>query len=169
MQAYKLLFMMVATGWAVSAVAELNVVSVQAGVFERPALKEESDRILIRGSQEHIRPTKKVVAALGTKFGIRYQVDGKSQANNLVTLLYLTPGIIDAQGVRHDKYTEVKDLRASAGSHTMAFEMVEPYELVPGTWQMMVFEKDRLLVRETFEVIIKGTEVLSGFDQTVIQ
>lgn len=137
--------------------------SAEAGVFERPGVDREPGTIVISGAQEQVRPTKKVVAKLGTKFGIRYSVSGKQATNNSVTLLYLTPGIVDPAGERHDKYVEVKDLSTQSESHTIAFQITEPYELVAGTWQMMVFEKDRLLVKETFEVVIKGTEVLSEF------
>ncbi len=160
---YKLLLVLSSCCCAGSVVAELNLISADAGVFERLEASSEQDAILISGRVETIRPTNKVVAKIGTKFGIRFRVSGKKEAGNLVTLLYLTPGIVDLGGLRHDKYLQTKDLPASAGDHTMAFQIVEPNELVPGIWQMMVFEKDRLLVKETFEVIIKGTETLSEF------
>lgn len=163
MQLYRSLLFTLCLGISVSVAAELNITSVEAGVFERPGTTHEPDTILISGSKEQVRPAKKVVAKLGTKFGIRYSVSGKQEGNNLVTLLYLTPGIVDPAGERHDKYMEVKNLSPRSGSHTVAFQITESYELVPGTWEMMVFEKDRLLVRERFEVILKGTEVLSEF------
>lgn len=148
-----------------SALAELNVTASEAGVFVRPGAVKEEGVIVIPSMVEQIVPETKVVAKLGTKFGIRYSLSGKKETNNQVTLLYLTPGIIDANGERHDKYVEVKDLSATSGSHTIAFQITEANELVPGIWQMMVFEKDRLLIKETFEVILKGTEVLSDFKQ----
>lgn len=160
-----LLSMILLVGQSAMAWAELTVTTVEAGLFVRPKMDLESGEFVVSGKREDIQPTQKIVAQLGTKFGIRYSVDGKKETGNRVTLLYLTPGVVDSSGERHDKYVEVKDLRIGAGHHTMAFQMTDDYELVPGTWQMMIFEKDRLLVKETFEVILKGTEVLSGFEE----
>jgi|GEM_PF-62628 len=166
MQRYHFFLVLLFLSLSATASAELNVIMVESGVFERRGVTSEPGTLVISSGPEQIIPTKKVIAKLGTKFGIRYSLGGKQKTNNLVTLLYLTPGIIDPGGERHDKYVEVKDLGFSSGSHTIAFQITEPYELVPGTWQMMVFEKDRLLVKESFEVVLKGTETLSDFIQT---
>lgn len=160
-----LLSMIFMLGQSAVAWAELTVTAAETGLFVRPKMDLESGEFVVSGKREEIQPTKKIVAQLGTKFGIRYSVAGKKETGNRVTLLYLTPGIVDNNGERHDKYVEVKDLRMGAGHHTMAFQITDDYELVPGIWQMMIFEKDRLLVKETFELILKGTEVLSGFEE----
>ena len=34
----------------------------------------------------------------------------------------------------------------------MAYEFSEDYEIVPGVWQFMVFQGDRLLAQQRFEV-----------------
>lgn len=166
MQRYHFFLVLLLLSFSSVASAELNIIALESGIFERPGVNNEPGTLVISGGAEQVIPTKKVVAKLGTKFGIRYSLSGKQETNNLVTLLYLTPGIIHPDGERHDKYVEVKDLKFSSGSHTIAFQITEPYELMPGTWQMMVFEKDRLLVKETFEVVLKGTETLSDFIQT---
>ena len=141
------------------------ILLLESGIFERPGVTNEPGTLVISGGAEQVIPTKKVVAKLGTKFGILYSLSGKQETNNLVTLLYLTPGIIHPDGERHDKYVEVKDLKFSSGSHTIAFQITEPYELMPGTWQMMVFERS-FAIEGDFEVVLKGTETLSDFIQT---
>ena len=166
MQAYRFFLSLLVFSFTSMAAAELTVTAVESGVFERSGIANEPGTLVISSAVEQIVPTKKVVAKLGTKFGVRYSLSGKQEANNFVTLLYLTPGVTDPNGARHDKYVEVKDLKYSSGSHTIAFQSTEAYELVPGVWQMMVFENDRLLVKETFEVVLKGTETLSDFKQT---
>jgi hypothetical protein len=35
----------------------------------------------------------------------------------------------------------------------MAFEITEAYEQKPGIWEFMVFDGDRLLVREKFKLL----------------
>ena len=39
-----------------------------------------------------------------------------------------------------------------AGADLMAFEFSETYEVVPGEWRFMVFQGDRLLAEQSFEV-----------------
>ena len=39
-----------------------------------------------------------------------------------------------------------------AGADLMAFEFSETYEVVPGEWHFMVFQGDRLLAEQSFEV-----------------
>lgn len=138
-----------------AAYAEMRVVDLEAGAFTRPDLNlKEGERLLVGGTKETVEPQKRLVADLGAKFGIRFSVTGKdAKKPNVVTLLYLTPGIVEKNGTRHDKYTVVKDLDFNAGSHDMAFQISKPYEQVPGIWEFMVFENDRLLIREKFELI----------------
>lgn len=138
-----------------TAYAEMRISDLETGVFTRPDLKlNEGERLLVGGTKETVTPSRRVIAKLGTKFGLRFQIAGKSATqSNIVTMLYLTPGIVEKSGTRHDKYTVVKDLDFNASSHDMAFQITETYEQVPGVWEFMVFENDRLLVREKFELV----------------
>ncbi|MEH6358487.1 MAG: DUF3859 domain-containing protein [Pseudomonadales bacterium] len=138
-----------------SAYAEMQISDLEAGLFTRPHLKlKEGERLLVGGSKETVEATKQFNAELGTKFGIRFNVSGKSlNKPNVVTMLYLTPGIIEKDGSRHDKYTVTKDLDVSASSHDMAFQITENYEQVPGIWEFMVFADDKLLARKSFELL----------------
>ncbi len=151
----RLTISLVALLTAQAAFAEMQITEIERGVFSRPDLKlEEGERLLVGGSKETVTPTTQVPATLGVKFGVRFNVTGKHASKpNILTMLYLTPGIIEKDGSRHDKYTVVKDLSPSASSHDMAFQITETYEQVPGIWEFMIFDGDRLLLREKFELV----------------
>lgn len=140
---------------AQTASAEMQVSNLEVGAFTRPDLNlKDGERLLVGGTKETVEPQKRLTAELGAKFGVRFTVNGKdAKKSNVVTMLYLTPGIVEKNGTRHDKYTVVKDLDFNASSHDMAFQITEPYEQVPGIWEFMIFENDRLLVREKFELL----------------
>ncbi|MDM3871777.1 DUF3859 domain-containing protein [Porticoccus sp. W117] len=138
--------------------AELRLQGYTSGVFERAAVNLEEGERLVSQGREQIRETSHVMARLGSKFGIRYQVSGK-QKGSRVTYLYLTPGVEEPDGTRHDKYEEVIELSPDSASHVAAFEFTEQYEVVTGTWEVMIFEGDRLLVRSRFTVSVEEEDL----------
>lgn len=135
------------------ACAEARVAGlVEAGVFEtRYAEAQPGERVLSR-SDQRILPTDEVPARLGTRFGMRYRLEGKRADDTPLTLLYLTPGVVDPSGARHDRYEVVQKLVPDAPLDVMAFEFTEHHELVPGEWHFMVFQGDRKLAEQRFRV-----------------
>lgn len=109
------------------------------------------ERVLTRSSQA-IEPGESVPAKLGTKFGMRYSLAGKTANDSPLTLLYLTPGVVTPEGKRHDKFVVVQKLLPGAPQEVMAFEFTEPHEIVSGEWHFMVFQDDRKLVEQRFTV-----------------
>ena len=112
---------------------------------------EPGERVLTRSNQE-IERTAVIPAKLGTKFGLRYQLAGKTVDGTPLTLLYLTPGVTTPEGTRHDKFVVVQKLVPGAPQDMMAFEFTEPYEIVPGEWHFLVFQDDRKLAEQRFQV-----------------
>ncbi|QGZ29442.1 DUF3859 domain-containing protein [Stutzerimonas stutzeri] len=135
------------------AMADVRVAGpVEAGVFEsRYQDQQPGERLLTRGDQR-INATQVVPARIGTKFGLRYRLEGKRADDTPLTLLYLTPGVIDANGERHDRYEVVQKLVPDAPLDVMAFEFTETHELVPGQWHFLVFQGDRKLAEHRFDV-----------------
>lgn len=133
--------------------AQVEVVgAVEYGVFE--TLKEDfqpGERVLSRRDQP-MRQTTEVPARLGSKFGLRYRLAGRREVDTPLTLLYLTPGVVTPDGQRHDKFEVVQSLMPGVESDVMAFEFTEPHEVVAGEWRLMVFQGDRKLAEQTFEV-----------------
>lgn len=125
---------------------------VEYGVFEGPSAELQSGERVLRRSNESIRQTETVPAKLGTKFGMRYQLVGKVAEGQPLTLLYFTPGIRTADGVRHDKFEVTQKLVPGAPQDVMAYEFTESHEIVPGEWRFMVFQGDRLLTQQRFTV-----------------
>jgi len=136
-----------------AALAQVEVVgAVEYGVFE--TVKEDfepGERVLTRRDQP-IRQTTEVPARLGSKFGLRYRLAGKREADAPLTLLYLTPGVVTPDGTRHDKFEVVQALVSGAETDVMAFEFTEPHEIVVGRWHLMVFQGDRKLAEQMFDV-----------------
>lgn len=135
------------------AMADVRVAGpVEAGVFEsRYQDQQPGERLLTRGDQR-INATQVVPARIGTKFGLRYRLEGKRADDTPLTLLYLTPGVIDPNGERHDRYEVVQKLVPDAPLDVMAFEFTETHELVPGQWHFLVFQGDRKLAEHRFDV-----------------
>ncbi len=125
---------------------------IEAGVFEnRYEDQQPGERVLVSGEQR-IFKTEKVPMKIGTKFGLRYRLEGKRAEDTPLTLLYLTPGVVDPSGQRHDRYEVVQTLVPGAALDVMAFEFTELHELVAGEWHFLVFQGDRKLAEQRFEV-----------------
>lgn len=112
---------------------------------------QPGERVLTRSNQE-IERTEVIPAKLGTKFGLRYNLVGKTVDDSPLTLLYLTPGVTTPEGTRHDKFVVVQKLVPGAPQDVMAFEFSEPHEVVPGEWHFLVFQDDRKLAEQRFQV-----------------
>lgn len=125
---------------------------VEYGVFEnRHQDFQPGERILAQNGQS-IQPTDQVPAKLGSKFGMRYRLEGKVAEDTPLTLLYFTPGVITPDGKRHDKFEVVQKLVPGAPQDVMAYEFTENHEVVRGEWRFMVFQGDRLLAEQRFNV-----------------
>lgn len=125
---------------------------VEYGVFATQFKDPQpGERILSRSNQK-IEQTDQVPARLGSKFGMRYNLRGKVAGDQPLTLLYLTPGLVSADGKRQDKIELVQQLVPDAPQDVMAFEFTEPHEVVAGEWTFMVFQGDRLLAQQRFQV-----------------
>ncbi|MNT78047.1 hypothetical protein D3C72_2172430 [compost metagenome] len=83
---------------------------------------------------------------------MRYTLAGKQEKDAPLTLLYLTPGVVTPDGKRHDKFVVEQKMAPGAPLDVMAFEFTEHYEVVPGEWHFMVFQGDRLLAEQRFNV-----------------
>jgi hypothetical protein len=138
---------------SVQANAEVRVEGeIEHGVFVSNIQNIEPGQRVLTRSDQKIEPTEIVPAKLGTKFGMRYRLTGKTVSEQPLTLLYLTPGVVTPDGKRHDKFVVTQKMEAGAPLDVMAFEFTEPYEIVKGEWQLMVFQEDRKLLEQRFEV-----------------
>ncbi|OLU16728.1 MULTISPECIES: DUF3859 domain-containing protein [unclassified Pseudomonas] len=125
---------------------------VEAGVFiSQHRDFQPGERVLTQANQQ-IEQTTVVPAKLGTKFGMRYTLTGKTVDGEPLTLLYLTPGVVGADGRRHDKFVVTQKLVPDASRDVMAFEFSENHEVVPGEWHFLLFQGDRKLAEQRFEV-----------------
>ena len=109
------------------------------------------ERVLTQRDQP-IERTTQVPARLGSKFGMRYSLSGKTSSEAPLTLLYLTPGVVTPDGVRHDKFVVTQALAVDTTRETMAFDFTEVHEIVPGEWHFLVFQNDRKIAEQRFTV-----------------
>ncbi|MDD2061279.1 DUF3859 domain-containing protein [Pseudomonas sp. GD03860] len=125
---------------------------IEYGLFEtRHQNFQPGERVLTMSNQT-IQQTEEIPARLGSKFGMRYRLEGKVAEDTPLTLLYLTPGVRTPDGKRHDKFEVVQKLVPGAAQDVMAYEFTEHHEVVPGQWHFMVFQGDRLLAEQRFTV-----------------
>ncbi|WP_421683232.1 DUF3859 domain-containing protein [Stutzerimonas urumqiensis] len=135
------------------ALAEVRVVGpVEAGVFESQLKDPQPGERVLSRSDQRIIPTQDVPAKLGTKFGLRFSLEGKRADDTPLTLLYLTPGVVSPDGERHDRFEVTQALVPGAPQDVMAFEFTEHHEVVPGEWHFLVFQGDRKLAEQRFQV-----------------
>jgi len=154
MQLFRMAGVLAALGLASSlAMAEVQVEGpVEYGVFETPQRDvQPGERVLLRSNQQ-VHTTTTIPARLGTKFGLRLTLSGKQVDDTPLTLLYLTPGVVTPDGQRHDRFEVVQKLAPGATQDVMAFEFTEHHEVVPGEWHFLVFQGDRKLAEQRFDV-----------------
>jgi hypothetical protein len=67
---------------------------IEYGVFATQFKDPQpGERVLTRANQQ-IEQTEQVPAQLGTKFGVRYRLAGKTESGEPLTLMYFTPGLV---------------------------------------------------------------------------
>ena len=125
---------------------------IEYGVFATQFKDPQpGERVLTRANQP-IEQTDQIPARLGTKFGVRYRLVGKTASDTPLTLMCFTPGLVGPDGKRQDKIELQQKLVVDAPQDVMAFEFTEHYEAVPGEWHLMVFQGDRKLAERRFTV-----------------
>lgn len=125
---------------------------VEYGIFATDYQDFQPGERVLTSSTQDIQVTDQIPAKLGTKFGMRYSLAGKREGDTPLTLLYLTPGVVTPDGQRHDKFEVVQKLVPGAPQDVMAFEFTEHHEVVPGEWHFIVYQGDRKLAEQRFEV-----------------
>ncbi|WAC44094.1 DUF3859 domain-containing protein [Pseudomonas sp. SL4(2022)] len=125
---------------------------VEYGVFVSDYQDYQAGERVLTRSNQPIEAGDAIPAKLGTKFGVRYNLVGKTASEAPLTLLYLTPGVVTPDGKRHDKFVVTQKLVVGAPDDVMAFEFTEPHEVVAGEWHFMVFQDDRKLLEQRFTV-----------------
>lgn len=153
MQAFKVATLLAISLISTPLLAEVKVQGeVEYGIFQSQVQDFEPGQRVLTNQQQAIETTQVIPAKLGTKFGLRYQLAGKRKGDQPLTLLYLTPGVVTPDGLRHDKFVVQQEMAEAAVADVMAFEFSEYHEVVPGEWHFLVFQGDRKLVEQRFEV-----------------
>ncbi len=153
MQAFKAVTLVAISLISAPLLAEVQVQGeVEYGVFQSQVQDFEPGQRVLTSQQQAIETTQVIPAKLGTKFGLRYQLAGKRKGDQPLTLLYLTPGVVTPDGLRHDKFVVQQEMAEAAVADVMAYEFSEYHEVVPGEWHFLVFQGDRKLVEQRFMV-----------------
>ncbi len=153
MQTFKAVTLLAISLISTPLLAEVQVQGeVEYGIFQSQVQDFEPGQRVLTNQQQKIETTQVIPAKLGTKFGLRYQLAGKRKGDQPLTLLYLTPGVVTPDGLRHDKFVVQQEMAEAAVADVMAFEFSEYHEVVPGEWHFLVFQGDRKLVEQRFMV-----------------
>ncbi|MBB6341726.1 hypothetical protein HNP49_001894 [Pseudomonas fluvialis] len=153
MQAFKAATLLAISLISTPLLAEVQVQGeIEYGIFQSQVQDFEPGQRVLTNQQQAIETTQVIPAKLGTKFGLRYQLAGKRKGDQPLTLLYLTPGVVTPDGLRHDKFVVQQEMAEAAVADVMAYEFSEYHEVVPGEWHFLVFQGDRKLVEQRFMV-----------------
>ena len=97
--------------------------------------------------------TDRIPAVLGNRFGMRYVVEGSPKGEEItVKVRYSYPELTDPKSKRSFSGNEfVRRLKIGIPYYNdYAFE--EDWELVPGTWDIQIYFKNKKLGGKTFEI-----------------
>lgn len=102
-----------------------------------------------------LKATTTVPARLHAEFGFRYRIVGRKKG--AVTLKMVT--LIPRPGIRNpdsgkttvrNEFTQEKDIGVL---HYRSYGMDNQWEIVPGTWTLEIWDGDRKLVSQSFNVV----------------
>ena len=134
---------------------------VERGIYRSEIVKSVDDpnlaagRINVVADVRLIRPTTDVPAQVGVSFGIRYRIVGPRRGDP-VSLKMVTR--FPAQGLRNPARSEThyrNDYLASrvvGEETTRTYTFEESWEAIPGTWTFEVWQGDRKLAEQSFNV-----------------
>lgn len=113
-----------------------------------------SGRVTLMKDARLVEQTDRIPATMGTQFGVFYNVIGEPEGAKVpLTIKFTTPGL-RGPGAKEPRYVEQWEATSEIGEKVSwtyyAFE--HEWELVPGTWTIELYYKDRKLAEQSFEV-----------------
>jgi uncharacterized protein DUF3859 len=99
--------------------------------------------------------TTTVPANLGVHFGFRYKIIGsaKGTATLKIVTLIPEPGIRNPNTGRTSVRNEYVETRPIGSTQYAGYSFDNPWEVVPGTWTKEVWDGDRKLASQSFNVV----------------
>jgi len=146
-----------------SEAAKIEATIKEFGTFDSAKLKDSQFVhidpwvvSLTKGNMDKLKiriKSDKVIADIGTSFGIRYRLKGDTRENIVITTRILTPGLKkpDSQG-ETIMMEEWEDNRAVGEDSYEGFIFLDDYQLVPGKWTIQLFHEERKLAEKDFEI-----------------
>ena len=150
------LFLTCLAAGLVLADAQRVIYDFEYGIFSRGMEEfKEGDRAVT--SEGPLEPVTMIPARLGTKFGVRYWLSrGGFVGKPTLHLIYHVPTMVNpSTGEYIDKIEILQEESTLDYTHTMAFEFVEQYELVPGEYRFYVFFENQKLLEQVFQVVLQ--------------
>jgi hypothetical protein len=109
--------------------------------------------------EKHLRTTRQVPAQLGTSFGFRFRVIGRTGAQVPLTEVFIFP----PEGLQSTYSGQLVTRDVMSGMITVGDESLmrmtfdHRWEMVPGIWTIELWSGDKKLGEESFEVFIPPT------------
>lgn len=104
----------------------------------------------------HVTTTTTIEAKLGAHFGFRYRTEGRQQSRPVqlrAILIYPQPGVRNpATGNTIVRSEHALQVRLGQSSYR-GYMFEHDWEAVPGTWTFELWEGDRKLASQSFEVV----------------
>jgi hypothetical protein len=110
--------------------------------------KDEIKEYVIAGFKHY---TDEIHAEIGTTFGLKCEYIGETDSSKEYTVKIFHPAYTTGpqKGVEGDSHTK---MFKKGGVDYFLWEFMHDYELVPGKWEMQVFDKKKKIYSKTFQI-----------------
>jgi len=134
---------------------------VEYGIFTADKLKSERDSNgqlnSILGNVQHQETTTTVPAEPGVKFGFRYRVIGEPDGQAVTirkVMIYPSPGLKVPNTPQPLTRSQTTTTPTIGETSYTGFEFDDPWELAPGIWTMQLWQGNRMLTEQRFNVLV---------------
>ena len=169
----KQIYYVVALALSITAVSHAQNVKtatmLEYGIYgaakqERISDLSAPDGYILKGFKETlVSQTNVVPATVGTKFGFRYSLLPKVNAEPVkLTIVYIFPEMTNPKTGMSFTRHEGRVLYTFGASATyVIYNLDEEWEAVPGKWTFQIWEGDIKLIEKTYD-LVKQTSTTSG-------
>jgi uncharacterized protein DUF3859 len=143
--------------------ARLRIDLVEYGIYSVSKTNchrdEQSIERCDRGDIRHVSTTWTIPARHEVEFGLKYRVTGAPGGKLTLKRLWLLPGSgFLPPGKEPIKQLVRFDTVSTGGIVLASYGFDDPWELVPGPWTLEIWDDDKKLFSQTFNVVVQEKE-----------
>jgi hypothetical protein len=159
---WAIVFLIVVCGTIANAADISKIKILEYGIFEAQQTRSVEARdtssgvISLLNNIKLVKETNTIFADIGTRFGIRYSVEGDINGANVeISVKVLHPRMVNPSNNKEltlDQWTIYKEIGKNGYS---GWTFDHSWELVPGDWIIQLWCADRKLAEQSFTIFLK--------------